>query len=161
MIALPRLFASREERLARRAAGPRVGAEPFAQILADLMQRDGRSRRAIAIAAGIDPSYLSRLRSGDRAPTPLVARQLERALRHTSSSDRRWLVTAAGVLPVPAWDAALDDVAAALAVLDDPEAQLLRATIHAVCELALASLGSSLEAAPATPLAVHVGGRSP
>jgi hypothetical protein len=94
----------------------------FAATLNEFQRRSGRSQRAVALAADLDPGRYSRLLSGERQP---ASREqvlgLAQALRLVPADTDR-LVAAAGFLPPSLETVGVDDPAilALLAALTDP-----------------------------------------
>jgi transcriptional regulator with XRE-family HTH domain len=95
----------------------------FPGILRAFHERDGRSGSAVARAAGIDASYLSRLERGDREPP---RREVILALARVLLLNRREadaLLGAAGYPTLALLEVGMDDptLGAVAAVLADPE----------------------------------------
>lgn len=113
-----------------------AGDTPFAQVLARLMAVTGVSGHALAQRIGVDPSYVTRMRQGDRRrqPSRAIVEILAPAICQTER-DRWELLAAAGYLPVP-WEPSLSDVAEALGRLDEQRGQAFRQAIHELCKLA-------------------------
>lgn len=113
----------------------------FADLLGDLQRRAGRSQRAVAQAAGLDPGRYSRILSGASAPT---SREQVVALASglgLDATDTDRLVAAAGYLPPSLEPASMDDPALAALLtalrrpsLDAASRQALRDTIIAIAE---------------------------
>ena len=113
----------------------------FAATLNEFQRRSGRSQRAVALAADLDPGRYSRLLSGERQP---ASREqvlgLAQALRlEPPDTDR--LVAAARFLPPSLETVGVDDPAilALLAALTDPALdaptrQALRRTVIDIAE---------------------------
>jgi transcriptional regulator with XRE-family HTH domain len=96
--------------------------ESFAALLHQFRERRGISRNALATEIHYDPSYLSRIESGEReAPAAHIIDQLARALRLTAAERGRFFVAAGyvpdNVMQLGVWDDALEDVTN---VLTDP-----------------------------------------
>ena|SRR5579871_6642773 len=114
--------------------------QEFPALLRIYRQRLGCSRNSLAHEAGVDPSYLTRLEHGDRAPPrQYIVEAIARALR-LSAPERSRLLVAAGYAPpsvmqLGTWDDALQAVAD---VLGDPHLSAIsRADFRAVvCLLA-------------------------
>ena len=101
------------QRLPRRRKPPVAAPRPtaLAEVLGELLRRDLRSARAIAQAAGIDPSYISRLVRGQR---PAPSREIIQSIAQTLVLGQRdtWrLLVAAGYLPDEWSDSLLLEVA--------------------------------------------------
>ena len=111
----------------------------FALVLHDYQRRSGRSQRAVALAADLDPGRYSRLLSGERAP---VSREQVLALAEALGLEPRdsdQLVAAAGFLPPRLERIGLDDPALEAVVealldpaLDDEARQALRRALVAI-----------------------------
>lgn len=91
--------------------GRRAGSAPprFGPMLASLRDGRGLLRKQLADAAGLDPSTVTRLESGERGPSREVVDRLANAL-DASSAELHALLTAAEILP-----------AEAAILLDEPE----------------------------------------
>jgi hypothetical protein len=117
-----------------------TGASPvmrsFADVLSDYQRRAGRSQRAVALAADLDPGRYSRLLSGEREP---ASRAQVIALAEALGLTRRetdHLTAAAGFLPPGLERAGVDDPAIAALIdalidpaLDEPARAALRRTV--------------------------------
>jgi transcriptional regulator with XRE-family HTH domain len=113
--------------------------------------RDGRGllRKQLADAAGLDPSTVTRLESGERGPSREVVERLAAAL-DASSEELHGLLTAAELLPAEA-AILLDEpeLARLSAVLADPALTVLhRRLLLTYVELAVAH-AAALGYAPA------------
>ena len=113
----------------------------FAATLNEFQRRSGRSQRAVALAAGLDPGRYSRLLSGERQPASREqVLDLAQALR-LGPPDIDRLAAAAGFLPPSLETVGVDDPAilALLAALTDPTLdaparQALRRTVIDIAE---------------------------
>ena len=112
----------------------------FANLLRLYRARDGRPQNRLAKDAGMDPSYLKRIESAERAPPSLpIVCALALALR-LPAAERDALLLAAGRAPVALailgqWDpvlAAVTDVLNDL-TLEDAERAEFRAVVLAIC----------------------------
>jgi transcriptional regulator with XRE-family HTH domain len=76
---------------------PREGSQ-FARLLKQFREEQGISQSRLAEASQFDHSYVSRLESGNRAPTREAVSKLADALR-LDASQRDSLLAAAGFMP--------------------------------------------------------------
>jgi transcriptional regulator with XRE-family HTH domain len=94
----------------------------FGEYLRELLTRAriaGRERTSFARKLGIDPSYLSRIQSGDRLPARHeLVEAIATGLKLTAF-ERRRLLTLAGHAPIPDWTPSLEAVAERLARMED------------------------------------------
>ena len=65
-------------------------AEDFAAELARWREVRGMSKRALALAMGFDPSYISHMESGRHKPSEEFARLADEALNAGKAIWRRW-----------------------------------------------------------------------
>lgn len=84
------------------------GEESFGAVLRGLRERAKLSQSALARGAGLDPSFINRLESGQRGADRAVVEGLVRAL-DLSGSDADRLLAAGGHLPAIFARVGLDD----------------------------------------------------
>jgi transcriptional regulator with XRE-family HTH domain len=90
-------------------------SEAFGEVLRDLRTKAGLSQTELSRRINVDHSFVSRLESGDREPSPLTARSLAYALDYEEGS-RQWdrlLLAAFGVPPIAFSCPVLSDLDAA------------------------------------------------
>lgn len=84
------------------------GEESFGAVLRELRERAKLSQSALARGAGLDPSFVNRLESGQRGADRSVVEALARALE-LSGPDADRLLAAGGHLPAIFARVGLDD----------------------------------------------------
>jgi transcriptional regulator with XRE-family HTH domain len=113
----------------------------FTTLLGDLQRQSGRSQRAVAQAAGLDPGRYSRILSGAAVPASREQVQAIASGLGLGAVDTDRLVAAAGYLPPSLEPTSVDDPALAALLtalrrptLDEASRQALRQTIIAIAE---------------------------